>query len=101
MAFKIDLTKAFDSLEWGFIRDTLLGFGFPHLLVKLIMSCISTSSIACLWNGEITQSFLPSRGIRQGDPICPYLFVLCLERLFRMINTVVADKHLLPLNSHL
>ena len=66
MALKIDLTKAFDSLKWGFIHDTLTDFGFPSLTIKLIMSCVSSSTISCLWNGEVTDSFQPTRGIRQG-----------------------------------
>lgn len=63
MAIKIDLTKAFDCLEWSFIKETLDWFGFPKTLTSLIMSYLTSSSISVLWNGEITPSFLPSRGI--------------------------------------
>lgn len=64
MALKIDLTKAFDSPEWGFIRDTLIWFHFPPPRISLITSCLFSSSTFGLWNGEITSSFLPSRDIR-------------------------------------
>lgn len=64
MALKLDLTKAYDSLEWSFIRDTLIGFNFPHSLLTLIMNCITTPAISVLWNGELTSEFLPSSGIR-------------------------------------
>ncbi|XP_048493650.1 uncharacterized protein LOC125494124 [Beta vulgaris subsp. vulgaris] len=89
MAIKIDLTKAFDSLEWAFIRETLLGFKFPVKLVNIIMSVITSPSISVLWNGEITNDFLPTRGIRQGDPLSPYIFVLCMERHSQLIHEKV------------
>lgn len=91
MAFKIDLSKAFDSLEWGFIHDTLVHFQFPQKMIKLILSCITTSQISVLWNGEITTAFTPSRGIRQGDPLSPYIFVPCMERLSELINQRVHE----------
>lgn len=86
MALKIDLTKAFDSLEWAFIRDTLVGFNFPTKLVKVSISVITSPTISVMWNGEITAEFMPSRGIRQGDPLSPYIFVLCMERLSLLIQ---------------
>ncbi|XP_048490396.1 uncharacterized protein LOC125492264 [Beta vulgaris subsp. vulgaris] len=97
MALKIDLTKAFDCLEWSFIRETLIGFNFPKRLVETIMSVITTPSISVLWNGEITQEFKPSRGIRQGDPLSPYIFVLCMERLSLLIQQKLDLKLWKPL----
>ncbi|XP_056692196.1 uncharacterized protein [Spinacia oleracea] len=89
MALKLDISKAYDSLEWDFIRDTLLHFNFPHKTISLIMSCITSSSISILWNGEICDKFYPTRGIRQGDPLSSYIFVLCLDRLSTMIEEQV------------
>uniref|UniRef100_A0A803LHK0 CCHC-type domain-containing protein n=1 Tax=Chenopodium quinoa TaxID=63459 RepID=A0A803LHK0_CHEQI len=86
MALKIDLSKAFDCLEWSFIKDTLLSINLPSNIVNLIISCICNPRISLLWNGEVTESFSPSRGIRQGDPLSPYIFVLCLDRLSCMIQ---------------
>ena len=77
MAIKIDLEKAYDRLEWHFI---------PPDTVKLIMSCISGSSISVLLNGGKLDPNLPSRGIRQGDPFSPYLFILCMEFLGHLIE---------------
>lgn len=71
MILKIDLEKAFDKIEWSFIRNTLIYFGFAHNIINLIMSCVSTSSISILVNGDHTEFFQPSRGIRQGDPMSP------------------------------
>ena len=64
MAIKINLEKAYDKLEWNFIRDVLNLYNFPQDTVKLIMSCISGSSISVLFNGGKINPFLPSRGIK-------------------------------------
>lgn len=87
MALKIDLKKAFDRLEWSFIYHVLCWFKFPKDWVDVIMSCITSSNLSVLVNGERTESFSPSRGIRQGDPFSPYLFILCMEYLASLIET--------------
>lgn len=97
MAIKVDLEKAYDRLSWDFIYETLREFGLPTILVRLIMECITTATMQLLWNGEITESFTPSRGIRQGDPISPYIFVLCIERLSHGINDAVKRGHWKPI----
>ena len=71
MAIKIDLEKAYDKIEWSFIREMLLKFNFPVNLIDLIMSC--------------QDSFCPTRGIRQRDPLSPYLFILCMDFLGHLI----------------
>ncbi|WJZ99755.1 hypothetical protein VitviT2T_018172 [Vitis vinifera] len=50
-----------------------------------------------LWNGEATEEFKPSRGFRQGDPLLPYIFVLCLERLAHLINVKVGNGKWKPI----
>lgn len=81
MVVKIDLEKAYDRLEWCFIRKVLNCFGFPLNLIKLILSCISSSSTSLLFNGEKLPPFTPSRGIRQGDLLFLFIFLLCMEYL--------------------
>ncbi|KAH9735402.1 putative ribonuclease H protein [Citrus sinensis] len=81
MAIKVDLEKAYDRLSWDFIQDTLLETGLPTDFVHITMNCITTARMNVLWEGECTDDFIPSRGIRQGDPISPYIFVLFIERL--------------------
>ena len=92
MVVKIDLEKAFDRLEWSFIRMVLTHFGFPENIIRLILSCVSTTSTSLLFNGNKLQSFCPLRGIRQGDPISPYLFLLCMEFLGAYITKMCEEK---------
>jgi len=64
MAIKLDLEKAYDRLRWEFIRDTLARMKLPNTLVDVIMNCVTSCSLSILWNGEPTEFFKPSRGIR-------------------------------------
>lgn len=85
MAIKIDLEKAYDRLSWDFIQDTLDDVGFNSTWVRIIMECIRTPRMAVLWKGKRLHWFRPSRGVRQGDAMSLAIFVLCIERLSRMI----------------
>lgn len=91
MVIKLDLEKAYDRLNWAFIKETLVDIGLPNDFINLIWHYISTPKMRILWNGEALEEFAPARGIRQGDPISPYLFVLCIEKLFQMI--ALAEDH--------
>ena len=64
MAIKIDLEKAYDRLDWNFIIDSLRDMGMNDHFLNIIWHCISSSSMDILWNGEPTEVFNPSRGIR-------------------------------------
>jgi hypothetical protein len=96
---KVDLEKAYDRLEWSFIREVLLFFNFPSRLVDLILECVSSSSISILFNGGQLEVFKPSRGIRQGDPLSPYLFILCMEYLSLKISDACIDKSRKPIKA--
>lgn len=78
---KIDLAKAFDRIEWSFISQALHRLGFQDYFINLVHTCISTPSLAILVNDEPTPFFHPQRGLRQGCPLSPYLFVLAINEL--------------------
>ncbi|QHO46030.1 LINE-1 retrotransposable element ORF2 protein [Arachis hypogaea] len=98
MAIKIDLEKVYDRLKWSFINDTLMDIGFPSHITNLIYGCISSARMRVLWNGDELEEFTPSRGIRQGDPISPYLFVLCIEHLSQLIDAAVEHGFWKPIH---
>ncbi|KAG7559686.1 Reverse transcriptase domain [Arabidopsis thaliana x Arabidopsis arenosa] len=97
MLLKLDLEKAYDRIRWDFLEDTIRAAGFEECWVQWIIQCVTGPSMSILWNGEKTDAFKPSRGLRQGDPLSPYLFVLCLERLCHMIDRSIAVKDWKPI----
>ena len=101
IAIKVDLEKVYDKLEWSFIHKVLQAFHFPLHLTKLIMSCVFTTSISILVNGSKMDNFLPSRGIRQGDPLSPCLFMLCMKFLTHLIEGKCVEGSWIPLKASL
>uniref|UniRef100_A0A803P7K6 Reverse transcriptase domain-containing protein n=1 Tax=Cannabis sativa TaxID=3483 RepID=A0A803P7K6_CANSA len=85
MAIKMDMHKAYDRIEWPFLKTILRAHGFSSEVIKRIMLCVSSTSYAILLNGKPLKRCKPSRGLRQGDPISPFLFLLCHDVLSRLL----------------
>lgn len=89
---KVDLRKAYDSVEHSFVESVLLGIGFPLVFVNRLMTCISTAQFSILVNGEPYGYFRGRKGLRQGDPVSPYVFVIVMEYLSRLLSRLDADN---------
>ncbi|VVA35973.1 PREDICTED: reverse mRNAase [Prunus dulcis] len=93
MAWKIYLSKAYDRLSWNFIEVVLNEVDLPASLIQLIMEYVSSVTYQVFVNEELTSTFTRSNGIRQGDPLSPYRFVLCIDKLSHLI-VEAAGKHI-------
>ena len=86
---KLDVEKAFDHVNWGFLMNSLECSSFPNKWRRCIFFCLSTVSFSILNNGSSYGFFKSSWGLRQGNPLSPLLFVLVMEALGRMLDKVV------------
>ena len=89
MAVKLDISKAYDRVEWGFIKKVMKQLGFNERWISLIMHCITTVTYSVLINGVSHRCIVPLRGLRQGDPLSPYLFLICVDGFSSLINDAV------------
>ncbi|VFQ88789.1 unnamed protein product [Cuscuta campestris] len=83
---KLDITKAYDTVSWSFLQGVMHGLGFPPRFVSLIMECASSASSSIMVNGDSHGFFASQRGLRQGDPMAPTLFLFCIEYFSRLLN---------------
>ncbi|XP_019447318.1 PREDICTED: uncharacterized protein LOC109350542 [Lupinus angustifolius] len=77
--FKVDFEKAYDSVDWTFLDNMLSRFGFSNKWRNWVNACLSSTSMSVLINGSPTTQFSISRGIRQGDPMAPFMFLMVVE----------------------
>jgi hypothetical protein len=85
-ASKLDMSKAYDRVEWDFLRQMMLKLGFHQNWVHVVMDLVSTVTYHVKVNGELTDEIIPKRGLRQGDPLSPYLFLICAEVFSCLLN---------------
>lgn len=85
---KVDMQNAYDSLEWPFLEQILCSLNFRDIFVQWVMDCVSSVSYSIIINGKPSVPFPARKGLRQGDPLSRFLFVLAMEYLNRLLKTL-------------
>uniref|UniRef100_A0A453H0Z0 Reverse transcriptase domain-containing protein n=1 Tax=Aegilops tauschii subsp. strangulata TaxID=200361 RepID=A0A453H0Z0_AEGTS len=90
-AYKLDLSKASDRVDWDFLEKALVKWVSSAIWINWIMACVKSVTYSVKFNGELLEVFSPSRGLRQGDPLSPFLFLFVIDALSALISKSVAD----------
>ena len=94
MLLKLDLSKSYDKLNWNFLGGVLRTFGFSNQWTDLVMKLVSSSFFSILVNETPSHPFQVLRGIHQGDPLSPFLFIIAIEGLGRMLKNMRNENRL-------
>nr|GFB28195.1 putative RNA-directed DNA polymerase, eukaryota, reverse transcriptase zinc-binding domain protein [Tanacetum cinerariifolium] len=89
MIFKVDFAKAYDSIRWDYLEDVLNAFGFGHKWRSWIQGSLNSGKASILVNGSPSSEFHFHRGLKQGDPLAPFLFILIMEYLHLSFSRAV------------
>ena len=91
MAVKLDISKAYDRMEWKYLEEIMKRLGFDTRWINLILMCVTSVRYSILVNGKPCGLITPQRGLRQRDPISPYLFLLCAEGLNALLKKAMEE----------
>lgn len=96
-ALKLDLSKAYDHVDWQFLDGVMERMGFCDKWQSWIMACVTSVQYSVRFNGHLLEPFSPTRGLRQGDPLSPYLFLLVADGLSNIIKSNESEGLIQPL----
>lgn len=96
-ALKLDLSKAYDRVDWEFLNGVMERLGFCDKWRRWIMVCVTSVRYSVRFNGELLDPFAPTRGLRQGDPLSPYLFLLIADGLSNILERYKTDGLIQPI----
>ena len=99
--FKVDYEKAYNSVKWDFIYYMLRRLGFCDRWIRWIKGCLESASVSILVNGSPTKEFFPRKGLRQGDPLAPFLFLTGVTRVAeekKLIDSLEVGKGKVKVN---
>ncbi|KAA3460458.1 reverse transcriptase [Gossypium australe] len=91
MAVKLDMSKAYDKVEWSFVKEMMVRMGFDPGWIESLIKCVSTVSYSVVFNVHVGENFRPTRGLRQGDPLYPFLFLICGEGLSSLMGLAMKE----------
>ena len=95
-AYKLDLSKAYDRVDWVYLRQMMQKLGFSHRWIDWVMTCVTSVRYSVKFNGTLLDSFAPSCGLRQGDPLSPFLFLFVADGLSTILKNKVTRGELSP-----
>lgn len=94
MSLKLDISKAYNRVEWSFIKPIMNKLGFEEAWIKKVIMCVKFVSFSILINREPKCFIEPSRGLQQGDLLSPYLFLIYIERLISLLSKATKAKQI-------
>lgn len=90
VALKIDISKAYDRVDWNYLKGVMAKLCFDQKWINWMSMCLETVQYSVLMNEDGVGLVVPGRGLRQGDPLSPYLFIMCAEGLTSLIKSAEA-----------